>query len=90
MLSARFLKIRTLALLIASTATLCFAFQADNIPGKVETSNLATSFSKHLAGADSAADDLVYVVGGIIFADDLALAGIRSDDTETLTRRTEH
>src|SRR5262249_11425887 len=65
------------------------AFQPANISRKIEISNLPTSFSKHLAGANSAADDLVYVVGGIIFTNDLAFAGIRSDDADT-PRRTEH
>jgi hypothetical protein len=66
------------------------AFQSENISRKIETSYLPTSFSEHLAGANGAADDLVYVVGGIIFANDFAFAGIRSDDADTLTRRTEH
>ena len=43
---------------------------------------LPTSFSKHLASANGATDDLIYVVGWIAFANDLALAGIRSDDTD--------
>jgi hypothetical protein len=30
------------------------------------------------------------VVRGIVFANDLAFAGIRSDNAHTLTRRTEH
>jgi hypothetical protein len=65
------------------------AFQTANISRKIETSYLPTSFSKHLAGANGAAYDLVYVVGGITFANDLAFAGIRSDDADT-PRRTEH
>jgi hypothetical protein len=65
------------------------AFQPDNISRKIKTSNLPTSFSKHPGGANSPADDLVYVVGGIILANDLAFAGIRSDNADT-PRRAEH
>jgi hypothetical protein len=64
-------------------------FKSENIAGKIETSNLPTSLSEHLAGANGAADDLVYVVGGIVFVNDVAFAGIRSDDADT-PRRTEH
>ena len=66
------------------------AFQSENISCEIKTSNLPTSFSEHLAGANAADDDLVYVVGGIVFVNDLTFAGIRSDDADTLTRRTEH
>jgi hypothetical protein len=66
------------------------AFQSENISCEIKTSNLPTSFSEHLRGANGTADDLVYVVGGIVFVNDLAFAGIRSDGADTLTRRTEH
>ena len=65
------------------------AFQSENIACKIETSNLPTPFSEHLAGANGAADDLVYVVGGIIFANDFPFAGIRPDDTDRLNGRVE-
>ena len=66
------------------------AFQPENISGEIKTSDLPTSLSEHLAGANGTADDLVYVVGGIVFVNDVAFAGIRSDDADALTRRTEH
>jgi len=66
------------------------AFQSEDISREIKASNLPTSLSEHFAGANGAFDDLVYVVGGIVFANDLAFAGIRSDDADTLTRRTEH
>jgi hypothetical protein len=66
------------------------AFQSDNISCEIKTSYLPTSLSEHLAGANGTADDLVYAVGGIIFVNDFPFAGIRPDDADTLTRRTEH
>ena len=57
-------------------------FQSENISCEIKASNLPTSFSKHLASANGATDNLIYVVGWIVFANDLALAGIRSDDAD--------
>jgi hypothetical protein len=65
-------------------------FQPENISYEIKTGNLPTSFSEHFAGANGAANDLVYAVGGVVFVNDLAFAGIGSDDADTLTRRTEH
>jgi hypothetical protein len=52
------------------------AFQSEDISREIKASNLPTSFSEHFAAANGAFDDLVYVVGGIVFANDLAFAGI--------------
>src|SRR5215471_3443509 len=71
-------------------AVLFSAFQSEDISCEIKTSNLPTSFSEHLRGANGTVDDLVYAVGGIIFANDLAFAGIRSDDADAPTRRAEH
>jgi hypothetical protein len=65
------------------------AFQPENVSCEIKISNLPTALSEHLAGANGAADDLVYVVGGIIFANDFPFAGIRPDDTDRLNGRIE-
>jgi len=69
---------------LGGNAVLFDTFQSENISGEIKTSNLPTSFPEHLAGANGAADDLVYVVAGIIFAIDFSLGGIRPDDTDRL------
>jgi hypothetical protein len=60
------------------------AFQSENISGEIKASNLPTSLSEHLAGANGAIDDLVYVVGRIVIANDFAFASIRFYNAEML------
>jgi hypothetical protein len=52
------------------------AFQSENVTWEIKAGNLPTSFSEHLAGANGAADDLVYMIGGITFTNDFTFAGV--------------
>ena len=56
----------------------------ENIARQVKSADLAAAITEDFVGADAAADDLVNVVGRLVFAENLGVARIRHDSAHQL------
>ena len=53
--------------------------KAENVAGQMKSADLTAAVAEDLVGTDAAADNLVEVFGGLVFAENLRIAGKRHD-----------